>query len=94
MYKTLLINRINPQDYTKKKKNIFIMIGDMNISHIENKLIDTIKNSGLVSDNEAIYKYNGVILNISVQTIPDIVKILAKEDISIYSIYEVYEPEV
>ena len=94
MYKSLLINRINPQDYTKNKKKIFIMIGEMNVPYIENKLIDTIKKSCLVTEDEAVYKYNGVELNIDVQTIPQIIRILAVEDLSIYSVYEIYNPEV
>lgn len=92
MYKTLLINRVNPQDFTKQKKFIFFLIGDMNIPSVEGKLIDVLNNSGLLDIDEIIYKYNGIELNIDVQKVPEITKLLAKEDISIYSIYEIYNP--
>lgn len=94
MYKTLLINRINPQDFTKGKKKMFFLIGDMNVPATEDKLIKVLNNSDLVDTNDIVHKYNGVELNIDVQKIPEIVKLLAREDFSIYSIYEVYTPEV
>jgi hypothetical protein len=94
MYKTLLINKLNPQDFTKKKKNIFFLIGGINVPTIENKLVDILNNSDLLSENEIIYKYNGVELKIDVQAIPEIIKLLSKEEFSIYSVYEIYNPDV
>lgn len=94
MYKTLLINRLNPQDFTKKKKNIFFLIGEINVPSIENKLMDVLNNSGLLLEHEVVYKYNGVELTIDVQTIPEIIKLLAKEEFYIYSVYEIYNPDV
>ncbi len=92
MNKTLLINRINPQDFTKNKKRMFFLIGDMNIPSKESKLIDVLNNSNLVDKDDIVYKYNGIELILDVQTIPQIVKELAVEDFLIYSIYEVYNP--
>lgn len=92
MNKTLLINRINPQDFTKHKKRMFFSIGEINVASKETKLIDLLNNSNLFEINDIVYKYNGVEINIEVQTIPEVVKLLAKEDFSIYSIYEIYEP--
>lgn len=94
MYKTLLINRINPQDFTKGKKKMFFLIGDMNIPDTEDKLIKVLSKSDLIDFSDIVHKYNGIELSIDVQKIPEIVKLLAKEDFSIYSIYEVYTPEV
>lgn len=94
MYKTLLINRINPQDFTKHKKHMFFMIGNLNNPNVENKLIDVLNNSNLLAKDDVVHKYNGVELNIDVQTIPEIIKILAKENFSIYSIYEIYNPQL
>ncbi len=93
MYKSLLINRINPQDFTKGKKRMFFLIGDMNILATEDKLVKLLNKSGLLEVSDILFKYNGIELSIDVQTIPEIVKLLAKENYSIYSIYEVYSPE-
>lgn len=94
MNKTLLINRINPQDYTKYKKNMFFLIGDMNVPSLEDKLVNVLNNSGLLDISDIVYKYNGVELNVDVQKIPKIIKLLSASDISIYSVYEIYEPEL
>ncbi|MEW8974039.1 MAG: hypothetical protein AB2375_07575 [Tissierellaceae bacterium] len=93
MNKILLINRLDPQDYSERKKKIFFTLGGMNIPSVEGKLIRLLNESGILSVNDILYKYNGVELNISVQQIPTIIKLLANDNISIYSIYEIYNPE-
>lgn len=93
MNKIMLINRLNPQDYTDEKKKIFFSLGGMNITKIENKIIDVLTGSDILSLNDLILKYNGIELNITTQQIPNVVKLLCKENISIYSIYESYNPE-
>ena len=93
MNKILLINRLDPQDYSERKKKIFFTLGGMNIPSVEAKLIRLLNKSGILSVNDILYKYNGVELNISVQQIPTIIKLLANDNISIYSIYEIYNPE-
>jgi hypothetical protein len=90
----MLINRLNPQDYTEEKKKIFFSIGGMNVPSIENKLIDVLNKSGIVQQSDIVLKYNGVELNLTTQQIPNVVKLLCKEDISIYSIYEYYNPDL
>ncbi len=92
MNKTLLINRINPQDFTKNKKNMFFLIGDMNVPAVEDKLVEVLNNSDLLDINDIVYKYNGVELQVDVQKIPKIIKLLSTSDLSIYSVYEIYEP--
>ena len=94
MNKIMLINRLNPQDYTEEKKKIFFSIGGMNVPSIENKLIDVLNKSGVVQQSDIVLKYNGVELNLTTQQIPNVVKLLCKEDISIYSIYEYYNPDL
>lgn len=94
MNKTLLINRINTQNYTDQKKKIFFLIGEMNSPYTENKLIDSLKKSNIVEKNDIVYKYNGVELNIVVQTIPKIVQVLAQEGFLIYSVFELYNPDL
>lgn len=94
MNKIMLINRLNPQDYTEEKKKIFFSIGGMNVPSIENKLIDILNNSGIVKQNDIVLKYNGIELNLTTQQIPNVIKLLCKEDISIYSIYEYYNPDL
>lgn len=95
MNKILLVNRVNTSDNSKIKKRIFFLLGGMNLPTIENKLIDTINNSGLIDDyDDILYKYNGVEVNMPIQSIPKLIKLLANEDISIYSVYEIYNPDL
>lgn len=93
MNKIMLINRLNPQDYTEEKKKIFFSLGGMNVTKIENKIIDILNKSGLVGLNDLVLKYNGIELNITTQQIPSVVKLLSLENISIYNIYQIYNPE-
>lgn len=90
----LLINKISPQDYSNEKKKVFFLLGGMNISKIENKVVDVLHNEGKIDLKDIVLKYNGVELNIATQDIPNIVKLLCKENISIYSIYQVYNPDI
>ncbi|HEY8361676.1 MAG TPA: hypothetical protein VIK77_02175 [Tissierellaceae bacterium] len=90
----LLINKISPQDYSNEKKKVFFLLGGMNISKIENKVVDVLHNEGKIDLKDIVLKYNGVELNIATQDIPNIVKLLCKENISIYSIYQVYNPDL
>lgn len=95
MNKTLLINRINAQDYTKIKKKIFFLIGNINLPIIEDKLVKSINESTLIDDkNDIVFKYNGIELNICTQKIPAITKLLTNAGISIYSIFETYNPDL
>ncbi|MDR7857681.1 hypothetical protein [Tissierella sp.] len=94
MNKIMLINRLNPQDYTEEKKKIFFSLGGMNIPKVENKIIDALHNSGIIGLNDLVLKYNGIELNITTQQIPNVVKLLCKENISIYSIYQFYNPDL
>ncbi|MBU5256275.1 hypothetical protein [Tissierella praeacuta] len=94
MNKIMLISKLNPQDYTEEKKKIFFSLGGMNIPTIENKIIDVLHKSGLVGLNDIVLKYNGIELNITTQQIPSIVRLLCNENISIYSIYQFYNPDL
>lgn len=93
MNKTLLINRINSQDFTNLKKNIFFLIGDINLPEVENKLFNILNKTDLVDENDIVFKYNGVELNITIQTIPAIIALLIKEELSIYSVFQTYNPD-
>ncbi|MCF6459959.1 hypothetical protein [Clostridium sp. Cult3] len=93
MNKILLINRIDPQDYSNTKNKVFIMIGGMNIPAVENRLIDVINDSNIVEPDDMVLKYNGIELNITIQQIPAIVKLLCDESFSIYGIYQLYNPD-
>jgi hypothetical protein len=95
MNQVLLINRINTNDNSIIKRRISFILGGINLSSMEDKLIDTINNSGLIDDsNDVLYKYNGVEISMSTQTIPKIVRLLANANIPIYSVYEVYNSDL
>lgn len=94
MNKILLINRISPLDESEEKKKIFFSLGEMNLPEIENKIIDILHRSGLIGINDIVLKYNGIEINITIQQIPEIVRLLCKENILIYSIYQLYNPDL
>lgn len=94
MNKVLLINRLDPKESSNIKKRVFFLLGGMNFSSTENKLKEMLDKLDILIKEETIYKYNGVVLNITTQQIPKIVKHLLSEDFSVYSIYELYTPEV
>lgn len=93
MNKILLVNRIDPRDYSNTQEKVFFLIGGMEIASIENRLVDTIKKSQLIKPDDMVLKYNGVELNISVQQIPIMVELFTKANISIYGIYQIYNPD-
>ena len=93
MNKILLINRLNPQDYSEQKNKDFFMIGGMNIPSVENRLIDVINDSSIIGPNDMVLKYNGIELRISTQQIPVVAKLLNDENFSIYGIYQLYNPD-
>lgn len=94
MNKIMLINRLNPQDYTEEKKKTFFAIGEMDLPSIENKLIDILNNLDTMESNDLVLKYNGIELNITTQQIPIIINILCKENILVYSVYQLYDPDL
>ncbi|HHV38956.1 MAG TPA: hypothetical protein GXX70_05635 [Tepidimicrobium sp.] len=93
MNKILLINRLDPQKDSDTKDKVFFMIGDMNKPSAENRLIDVLNRTEIISCEDIVLKYNGVELDIKVQHIPKIVKKLVNEDFDIYGIYQLYNPE-
>lgn len=92
MNKILLINRLNPNDDTNIKKKMFFLLGGMNFSATETRLKEILDKIDILKKEDILYKYNGVVLDITTQEIPKIIKILIDEDFSIYSIYELYTP--
>lgn len=94
MNKIMLISRLSPEDYTEERRKIFFLLGNKNDVIIENKIIDTIHNLGKVDLNDIVLKYNGIELNITTQQIPAIIKLLCNENISIYSVYQYYNPDL
>ncbi len=94
MHKILLINRINPQDYSEEKRKVFFSIGGMNITSVENKIIEILKKTEFVKSTDLVLKYNGIELDITTQQIPHIIKMLSEEDIYIYNVFQLYNPEL
>lgn len=95
MNNILLINRINPNDdNNNSKKKIFFLLGGMNFSSAEIRLKELLDKIDILDKKDIIYKYNGVLLDITTKEIPSIIKELIEGDFSIYSIYEIYTPGV
>ncbi len=93
MNKILLIDRLNTENKSDEKHDIFFLIGGMNDVELENRLIDIVNNSGLIDSKEIILKYNGIHLMLSVKNIPKMTKLLSENDFSIFGIYQIYTPE-
>lgn len=94
MNKIMLINRLDPENNNDEKKKIFFSIGEMNESKVENKILDILHREGYVQQDNFVLKYNGIELKITTQEIPKVVKLLSKEDIDIYSVFELYNPDL
>lgn len=92
MNKILLINRIDTNNLEIEDRKIFFLIGDMQKTQLEMKLMDTLDKVDFLSQEEIIYKYNGVEVVMKQQDIPKLLKILVESDFHIYSIYESYNP--
>ncbi len=90
----LLVNKINPKDYSSKKQRLFLQIGGIQLPKIEERLQSVLKSSRLVDSNDIIYKYDGIEINILVQSIPIIIRLLSENNISIYSVYGIYDPKL
>lgn len=93
MNDTLLISKLSPQDYSNEKRKVFFVLGGMNIAKVENKVVDLLLQEGKMDYKDIVLKYNGVELNVKTQDIPNVVKLLSKENISIYSIFQIYDPD-
>ena len=89
----LLISKLSPQDYSNEKEKSFFVLGGMNIAKVENKVVDLLLQEGKMDYKDIVLKYNGVELNVKTQDIPNVVKLLSKENISIYSIFQIYDPD-
>lgn len=94
MNKILLINRLDPNDDTNIKRKIFFLLGGMNFSSTETRLKEILDKIDILKKEDIIYKYNGVVLDITTQEIPKIIKTLLDKGFSVYSIYELYTPEL
>lgn len=92
MNNILLINRLDPNENSNIKKRIFFLLGGMNFSSTENRLKEILDKVDILNKEDIIYKYNGVVLDIATQQIPDIIKVLINGDFLVYSIYELYTP--
>ncbi|GEM_PF-499525 len=93
MNDVLLINKINHNDYTKEKKRVFFLIGQINTPRVKEELMDLLSSTKLVDMSELVLKYNGVEVEILVQSIPIMIKLLSDANIDIYSVYPIYNPE-
>lgn len=94
MNEILLINRIDHRDYCGKKQKIFFQIGGMNLPRVEESLSRLIGQSRLVEKDDIVFKYNGVELNILTQSIPILMKLMIENNLSLYSVYAIYNPKL
>lgn len=90
----VLINRINPDNNIDEERRISFIIGNMNDGDTIDRLVSTISNFDGITGDDVLYKYDGVEINIKKSKIPKMVKSLIDNNIDIYSLYEVYDPQV
>lgn len=93
MNKILLIDRLNPHNDSDEKHEVFFMLGGMQDPREEDRIIDVLNESTIVDSKDMVLKYNGVELNITVQDIPMVTKMLTENKIAIYGIYQIYSPD-
>lgn len=93
MDRTLLISRLDLQDDSNKKHKVFFTVEGISTPEISNRLIDLLHNCKFVDSKDIFFKYNGIELNIAIKQIPEIIKMLCKENFSIYEVYQPYNPE-
>ena len=66
----------------------------MHITAVESRILDALHKEGFIDRDNLVLKYNGIELKITTQEIPEVVKLLIKENVPIYSIFELYNPDL
>ena len=74
----LIIGKSNPKDYSTVKDKVIFIIGGVGVKAIEDKLIEILKSQDYLREDDLVFKYDGIELNIVTQNIPNIVKLLSE----------------
>lgn len=90
----LIISKSHPKDYSTIKEKVVFIIGGIGVKSIEDKLIDLLNSQEYLKEEDLVFKYDAIEVNIVTQNIPNIVKLLSNNNISIYGIYKVYNPKI
>lgn len=90
---TLLISQLDSLENSNKKRRVFFNIGDIKSAEVSNRLINLLHDCDIVDINDIVLKYNGIELNITIQQIPSVLKMLCKKNFCIYEVYQPYNPE-
>lgn len=87
---TLLINQIQPEEDRDREARIFFLIGDM--VRVRETVMNMFNSISSPFYKRCTFKCNGITLTIPIGKIPDVIGLLVKAGISVYSVYELYEP--
>lgn len=90
MHNTLLVNKIDMEKSSDVKIEVFFQIGQMDENR--DKLMDFFNNSDEKRYARCLYRYNGIILNLKADDIPEVLVDLVQLGVKIYSVFEPYKP--
>lgn len=91
MNDVLLINKCNPEEMGKDQLSMTIVIGHMHKQATCDKIIEILESLEFIDLGKLILKYNGIVVDICKEDIPELLLELLKNDIKVYSVYELYE---
>lgn len=91
MNNVLLINRTNPNDQTASPHKISFIVGEMHLEIVQQKIYEIIQNANYLRIEELIIKYNGIVIPLDIEKIPNLIYEFCKAGIKLYGVYELYE---
>lgn len=87
----LLVDKIDPSDFSGEYFEFFFIIGDISNIKVTKKVIDVLNKFEEVDEKNALYMRNGFKIFIKTQDVPRLIKNMVMENILIYGVYKVYD---
>ena len=94
MNDVLLINRIDVQKEYDKKKKVFFIVDYKSEDYSEYNIVKLLSSLEDIKSEDIVFRYNGFQIQTEIRNIPAILKALMDEKVPVYSVFEMYTPEV
>ncbi|MDO5689863.1 MAG: hypothetical protein Q4G61_06410 [Tissierellia bacterium] len=91
MNDVLLINKCNPNEQLEKTANISIIIGQMHKQATCDLIIEVLEKENYINLKDLILKYNGIVVTVEWEKVPNLLTALLKNGLLVYGAYELYE---